>query len=68
MSNPHTQIRPMNKAEFEIWLPHCIKEFAKEKAQAMEISQDQALQLSEESFETILQKDCTRLTVIFSLF
>lgn len=56
MSNPQTKIRPMSKDEFEIWLPHCTKEFAKEKAQALEITQDQALQLSEQSFESILTK------------
>mgnify|MGYP001954753680 CR=1 FL=1 len=44
----------MSQSEYAIWLPHCTKEFAKEKAQAMAISQDEALKLSEQSFKSIL--------------
>ncbi|MGJ8528996.1 GNAT family N-acetyltransferase [Maritalea sp.] len=51
MANPQTKIRPMRQSEFDIWLPHCTNEFAKEKAQVLEIADDQALKLSQESFE-----------------
>ncbi|MCZ4274090.1 hypothetical protein [Maritalea porphyrae] len=54
MQNTQTNIRPMSQSEYAIWLPHCTKEFAKEKAQAMAISQDEALKLSEQSFKSIL--------------
>jgi len=50
LANPTTKIRPMSQSEFEVWLPHCVKEYANDKARTMQISIDQALKLSEQSF------------------
>jgi ribosomal protein S18 acetylase RimI-like enzyme len=54
MTSPTTQIRPMSEQEYNLWYQQILVEYAQEKAQVLEIDQDQALLLSQQSLEKTL--------------
>lgn len=51
---PLVTLCPMSKDAYQLWLDHCTLDYAKDKMSALEIPEEEALDLSRQSFRTLL--------------
>ncbi|MFB7160110.1 MULTISPECIES: GNAT family N-acetyltransferase [unclassified Lysinibacillus] len=62
-------LKPMNKEEFKQYISYAIEDYAKDKIASGNWSEDEALDLSRESFERLLPQDeKTENNHLFSIF
>ena len=69
MASLEVTLQPMTQPQYVRWYDACVTSFAKDKMAALDISFDDALKLSKESFQKDLPKNlATRDNYFFSVF